>query len=159
MKIQVANIREYEQRQLQLAQEMAEKRLKFTTLKSRLQNQCVLLLLLLLLSYAGIDFFFLRLKFESEQRKEAEDRLNKLGAAIANDTERLTQLEREKEQLLRDKRLISDQIAEMENALNEIKESFDEKTDAVNVAKRKLSQITKEIERMMKEIVNKVFLF
>ncbi|CAB4426787.1 unnamed protein product [Rhizophagus irregularis] len=133
-KIQVANIREYEQRQLQLAQEMAEKRLKFTTLKSRLQNQ---------------------LKFESEQRKEAEDRLNKLEAAIKNDTERLTQLGQEKEQLLRDKKLISDQIAEAQNALNEIKESFDEKTDAVNVAKRKLSQITKEIERMMKEIVNK----
>ncbi|RIA97440.1 condensin complex subunit SMC1 [Glomus cerebriforme] len=134
VKIQVANIREYEQRQLQLAQEMAEKRLKFTTLKSRLQNQ---------------------LKFESEQRKEAEDRLNKLEVAITNDTERLFQLEREKEQLLRDKRLISDQIAEMQNELNKIKESFDEKTDAVNVAKRKLSQVTKEIERMMKEIVNK----
>lgn len=100
---------------------------------------------------------FLRLKFESEQRKEAEDRLNKLEAAIKNDTERLTQLGQEKEQLLRDKKLISDQIAEAQNALNEIKESFDEKTDAVNVAKRKLSQITKEIERMMKEIVNKVF--
>jgi predicted nucleic acid-binding Zn-ribbon protein len=99
------------------------------------------------------------LKFESEQRKEAEDQLNKLGAAIANDTERLNQLEQEKEQLLRDKRLISDQIAEMQNKLNEIKESFDEKTDTVNVAKRKLSQVTKEIERMMKEIVNKVFFF
>jgi hypothetical protein len=58
VKIQVDNIREYEQRQLQLAQEMAEKRLKFTTLKSRLQNQCVILLLSLLLSCAGIDFFF-----------------------------------------------------------------------------------------------------
>ena len=90
-------------------------------------------------------------------RKEAEDRLNKLETAIANDTERLTQLEQEKEQLLSDKRLISDQISGMQNALDEIKESFDEKTDAVNVAKRKLSQITKEIERMMKEIVNKVF--
>ncbi|CAG8505933.1 15264_t:CDS:10 [Funneliformis mosseae] len=134
MKIQVANIREYEQRQLKLAQEMAEKKLKFTTLKSRLQNQ---------------------LKFESEQRKEAEDRLNKLEAAIVNDTKRLTQLEREKEQLLRDKKLISDQISEMQDALNEIKESFDEKTVVVNEAKRKLSQVTKEIERMMKEIVNK----
>ncbi|CAI2190961.1 2319_t:CDS:10, partial [Funneliformis geosporum] len=134
MKIQVANIREYEQRQLKLAQEMAEKRLKFTTLKSRLQNQ---------------------LKFESEQKKEAEDRLNKLEAAIVNDTKRLTQLEQEKEQLLRDKKLISDQISEMQNALNEIKESFDEKTVIVKEAKRKLSQVTKEIERMMKEIVNK----
>jgi predicted nucleic acid-binding Zn-ribbon protein len=101
--------------------------------------------------------FYLRLKFESEQKKEAEDRLNKLETAIANDTDRLTQLEQEKEQLLRDKRLISDQISGMQNTLDEIKESFDEKTDAVNAAKRKLSQVTKEIERMMKEIVNKVF--
>jgi len=53
VKIQVANIREYEQRQLQLAQEMAEKRLKFTTLKSRLQNQCVIFVIVIIIKLCG----------------------------------------------------------------------------------------------------------
>jgi len=37
-KISVGNIREYEQRQLKMAQEAAEMRLRFTTQQSRYQN-------------------------------------------------------------------------------------------------------------------------
>ncbi|CAG8540450.1 3651_t:CDS:10, partial [Acaulospora colombiana] len=133
-KIRVANIRDYEQRQLKMAQEIAENRLRFTTQRSRLQNQ---------------------LKFESEQRNETQDRLNRLEAAIRDDEHRLSELEKEKNQLLSDKRRISDEITKKQEKLNEIKKEFDIRTDAVNSAKRQLSQLNKEIDKMMKEVINK----
>ncbi|CAG8553805.1 6587_t:CDS:10 [Diversispora eburnea] len=108
-KIQVTNIRDYEQRQLKMAQEAAENRLRFTTQKSRLQNQ---------------------LKFESEQQKETQDRLYKLHTSIQEDKQRLVELEEEKNQLLRDKKRISDEITEKQEKLNEIKKEFDIKTVA-----------------------------
>ncbi|RHZ63251.1 hypothetical protein Glove_330g45 [Diversispora epigaea] len=133
-KIQVTNIRDYEQRQLKMAQEAAENRLRFTTQKSRLQNQ---------------------LKFESEQQKETQDRLYKLNTSIQEDKQRLIELEEEKIQLLRDKKRISDEITEKQEKLNEVKKEFDIKTDAVNLAKRQYSQLSKEIDKMMKENINK----
>ncbi|CAG8711016.1 20828_t:CDS:10, partial [Racocetra persica] len=95
-KIGVSNIRDYEQRQLKMAQEIAEKRLKFTTQKSRLQNQ---------------------LKFETEQKKETEDRLNRLESTIQDESDRLSQFKDEKKQLLDDKKRISDEISEKQRVL------------------------------------------
>ncbi|CAG8691932.1 10774_t:CDS:10, partial [Racocetra fulgida] len=133
-KIGVSNIRDYEQRQLKMAQEIAEKRLKFTTQKSRLQNQ---------------------LKFETEQKKETEDRLNRLESTIQDESDRLSQFEDEKKQLLDDKKRISDEISEKQRVLSEIKNEHEVKTAAVTSSKRQLVQISKEIDRLMKEIVSK----
>ncbi|RIB12204.1 cohesin complex subunit psm1 [Gigaspora rosea] len=133
-RIGVSNIRDYEQRQLKMAQEIAEKRLKFTTQKSKLQNQ---------------------LKFETEQKAETEDRLNRLESAISDETDRLSQLEDEKKQLLEEKRRISDEISEEQRVLSEIKDEYNVKTATVTSSKRLLAQISKEIDKLMKEIVNK----
>ncbi|CAG8779525.1 4083_t:CDS:10, partial [Gigaspora margarita] len=133
-RIGVSNIRDYEQRQLKMAQEIAEKRLKFTTQKSKLQNQ---------------------LKFETEQKAETEDRLNRLESAISDETDRLSQLEDEKKQLLEEKRRISDEISEEQRVLSEIKNEYNVKTATVTSSKRLLAQISKEIDKLMKEIVNK----
>ncbi|CAG8495652.1 5119_t:CDS:10 [Dentiscutata erythropus] len=132
-KIGASNIRDYEQRRLKMAQEIAEKRLKFTTQKSRLQNQ---------------------LKFETEQKSETEDRLNRLESTIRDEADRLSQLEDEKKRLLEEKRRISDEISEKQRILSEIKSEYDVKTAAVTSSKRLLVQVTKEIDKLMKEIVN-----
>nr|CAG8547000.1 14574_t:CDS:10 [Entrophospora candida] len=129
-----SNIREYEHRQSQMAQEIAEKRLRYTTQKSRLQNQ---------------------LKFESEQMKETKDRLNKLEHTIKTEAEKLGTFEIQKEQLLRDKQRINEEITIMQGRMNEIRNVYDSKTEIVNNVKKKLSQVSKEIERSSKENFNK----
>lgn len=96
------------------------------------------------------------MKFESEQQKETQDRLNKLSTSVQEDKQRLAELEGEKNQLLIDKQRISDEITEKLEKLGRIKKEFDVKTDAVNSAKKQYSQLSKEIDKMMKEIINKV---
>src|SRR2546421_7304934 len=90
--------------------------------------------------------------------KETEDRLNRLEHTIKTDAEMLETFETQKEQLHRDKQRINEEITIMQRKLNEIRNVYDSKTEIVNNVKRKLSQISKEIEKSSKENFNKVFL-
>ena len=70
----------------------------------------------------------------------------------------LETFETQKEQLHRDKQRINEEITITQRKLNEIRNEYDSKTEIVNNVKRKLSQISKEIEKSSKENFNKVFL-
>ncbi|RUP47360.1 cohesin complex subunit psm1 [Jimgerdemannia flammicorona] len=134
LRIRVSNIREYEERQLRLAQETAEMRLKFATQQSRVQNQ---------------------LTFETQQLQETSDRVARLYAAIRADTDTLERLEVEKERHLEETKTIMDEIAKMEGDLKRAREIEEQKMEFVNRHRKEVAKRTREVDKLMKEVVTR----
>ncbi|CAG8636781.1 7886_t:CDS:10, partial [Ambispora leptoticha] len=133
-KIRVANIREYEQRQLRMAQEAAEKKLQFATKQSRLQNQ---------------------LKFAEEQLNETADRLTKLQELIDRDTYNLSDYEAKRDQILQDNENISEEIQKLNEDLEKVKEELSAKTDVLNNIKKELTKVNKELDKLSKDVIKR----
>ncbi|CAG8591189.1 9826_t:CDS:10 [Paraglomus occultum] len=133
-KINVGNIREYEQRQLKMAQEAAEMRLRFTTHQSRYQNL---------------------LTFETEQLKETADRLQKIREFMSNDKKLLANFERRRNAMLADNERVNNEIAELRHDLDRTKEEYETKSEIVNNLRKELAQKTREVDKMLKDISNR----
>ncbi|KAG9307684.1 hypothetical protein G9A89_023249 [Geosiphon pyriformis] len=132
--IGVANIHEYEQRQLKMTQEAAEMRMKFAIQQSRLQNS---------------------LKFGEEHLKETADRLTKLQESITQARDNLVGYKEERDQILRDNKRISEEIGKLQKNMNLIKNKLSEKTEIFNNVKKELGRLTKEIDKISKEVVKR----
>lgn len=130
----MANIREYEERQLKLAQETAEMRLKFTTQQSRLQNQ---------------------LTFETQQLQETVDRLTRLESAIGADSESLDRLDANKETHLEETQKIQDEIRGLEVELKKARGLEEQKMEVVNKHRKELAKRTREVDKLTKDVVTR----
>ncbi|KAI0290144.1 hypothetical protein BC826DRAFT_1106624 [Russula brevipes] len=129
--IGVANIREYESRQLKLAQEESEARLRFETQIARLTHLT---------------------QFEDEQLKKLQERLNILAETVTREEENLKNLEERKTETEEEFESMQEGIKELEAEMSRIKATLDEKTKLVDEAKRVASKAAKALEQAEKEI-------
>ncbi|KAF9496421.1 hypothetical protein BDN71DRAFT_747742 [Pleurotus eryngii] len=130
-KIRVANIREYEERQLKLAQEESEARLRFDTQIARLTHQS---------------------EFETEHLTGVVERLSRLDVITSTEQVSISKLEDQKQAL-------QEQIDEAESALVNMRqdlaastEILDEKTKEVENVKRTTSKACRALDAALKEI-------
>ncbi|KAK7054035.1 structural maintenance of chromosomes protein [Favolaschia claudopus] len=133
-KIKVANIREYEERQLKVAQEESEARLRFDNQIARLTHQS---------------------DFESDTLKTSVERMANLDKTIGAEQANLEKLEEKKT-------AAQDDISESENAigvlredLSGLQETLDEKTKNVEQVKKTTSKASKVLDQALKEIASK----
>jgi len=151
--IRVSNIREYEERQLKVAQEESEARLRFDTQIARLTHQ-----------YASPSFvhvelrpdFLLRSEFEEDQMKATTERLTMLETTSKAEQATLSKLEEQKQ-------AIQNEIAEIENAITMLQEELkglndilEDKTKTVEQVKRTTSKAAKGLDQALKEVSSKV---
>ncbi|KAH9959956.1 cohesin complex subunit psm1 [Russula dissimulans] len=129
--IGVANVREYEARQLKLAQEESEARLRFETQIARLTHLS---------------------QFEEEQLKKLKERLNLLVETSAREEENLKRFDKTKVETQEELERLQEGIKELEDEMSRIKATLDEKTKEVEEAKRAASKATKALEQAEKEI-------
>lgn len=129
--IGVANIRDYEARQLKLAQEESEARLRFETQIARLTHLC---------------------QFEEEQLKKLQERLNVLVEAVAREEENIKSFEDKKAETQEELERMQEGLKELETEMSRIKVMLDEKTKEVEEAKRAASKAAKALEQAEKEI-------
>ncbi|KAJ7246598.1 condensin complex subunit SMC1 [Mycena haematopus] len=133
-KIKVANIREYEERQLKVAQEESEARLRFDNQIARLTHQA---------------------EFENETLKGTLDRISNLDKTINAEQANLVKLEEQKE-------AAQEEISESETAigvlrgdLSKLQETLDEKTKNVEQVKKTTTKASKILDQALKEIASK----
>ncbi|KZT24830.1 RecF/RecN/SMC protein [Neolentinus lepideus HHB14362 ss-1] len=132
-KIGVSAIREYEERQLKLAQEETESRSRYDSQIARLNHQS---------------------KFEEEQLKGIKDRLATLNVTIQNENN-LVKLEEAKATTQEELGEAEATIASLQEELQELNEASEEKTKLVEQVKRTASKATKILEQSLKEIASR----
>ncbi|EKM82180.1 hypothetical protein AGABI1DRAFT_36117 [Agaricus bisporus var. burnettii JB137-S8] len=130
-KIGVENIREYEERQLKVAQEESQARLRFDTQIARLTHQ---------------------LAFESEGLTTARERIQRLDQTIQSERANLANLGTQKERL-------EQELGESETAIGELKEelevlqgTLEERTKVVDQVKKVGAKSAKVLDLALKEI-------
>ncbi|KAI0063838.1 cohesin complex subunit psm1 [Artomyces pyxidatus] len=129
--IGVANIREYEERQLKLAQAESEARLRFDTQIARLTHQS---------------------QFEEEQLASVRQRLTNLDQTIENERQNLVQLAQRKATIEEEIEELREGITVLEDEVKGLKEVLESKTKAVDDAKRLTTKAAKKLEQAEKEI-------
>ncbi|KIY73713.1 condensin complex subunit SMC1 [Cylindrobasidium torrendii FP15055 ss-10] len=130
-KIKVKNIREYEERQLKVAQEESSAKLRFQTQIMRLKHQ---------------------IAFESEGLQSAEERLANLQKTMDSEEAGLDRLKEEKQAIEADIERTVAQISTQKESLSQLQEELDEKNKAVDNAKKASSKAVKALEAAAKEI-------
>ncbi len=147
-KIGVSNIREYEERQLKLAQEESQARLRFDTQIARLTNQYVLMLppILVELNHGH------RADFESEGLKQADERLVRLEAMVQAEQANLERLGAQKVDRANDIKDLEANISILKEELRVLQDALDEKTKAVDAAKKAALKASKVLDQSLKEI-------
>ncbi|KAI0247997.1 cohesin complex subunit psm1 [Lactifluus subvellereus] len=129
--IGVANIRDYEARQLKLAEEESEARLRFETQIARLTHLS---------------------QFEEEQLKKLQERLNVLAETVTGERENLARFEERKSEAQEELEGMQEGIKELEEEMSHLKTALEEKTKVVEEAKRAASKAAKALEQADKEI-------
>ncbi|KAF8957847.1 condensin complex subunit SMC1 [Flammula alnicola] len=130
-KIGVSNIREYEERQLKVAQEESQARLRFDTQIARLTNQAA---------------------FENEGLTTARERLARLDTLIDAERVNLTKLEEQKSAAERDIELSEASVEKLKEELGALQETLEEKTKAVEQVKKTALKASKVLDQALKEI-------
>ncbi|KAF8872389.1 cohesin complex subunit psm1 [Gymnopilus junonius] len=130
-KIGVINIREYEERQLKLAQEESQARLRFDTQIARLTNQAA---------------------FENEGLTAATERLERLEVLINNEKANLTKLEEQRVAAERDIAASETVVSNLKEELIGLQEMLDEKTKVVEHVKKTGMKASKVLDQALKEI-------
>ncbi|KAK7467271.1 Structural maintenance of chromosomes protein 1 [Stygiomarasmius scandens] len=130
-KIKISNIREYEERQLKLAQEESVVRLRYENQIARLTHQS---------------------EYESEALKSAQDRLSQLEALLKTEQANLVNLNSQKGAIQDELTAAEESISELKEELTRLQETLDERSKEVEQAKRKASKTSKVLEQALKEI-------
>ncbi|KAF8650227.1 hypothetical protein AX16_005342 [Volvariella volvacea WC 439] len=130
-RIGVANIREYEERQLKVAQEESEARLRFDNQIARLTHQS---------------------EFESEGLTSAQQRLAQLETIIANEEANISTLENDKERIKDEIETAEQEVQGMKEELGDVQKRLEEKTKKVDDAKKSLMKASKAVDQVSKEI-------
>ncbi|KAJ6560360.1 condensin complex subunit SMC1 [Mycena capillaripes] len=133
-KIKVANIREYEERQLKVAQEESEARLRFDNQIARLTHQS---------------------DFETEALKGTQERMINLDKTITAEKANLEKLEKQKEAAQEDISESESAIGVLREDLSGLQEALDEQTKNVEQVKRTTTKASKVLDQALKEIASK----
>ncbi|KAJ7098698.1 condensin complex subunit SMC1 [Mycena belliarum] len=133
-KIKVANIREYEERQLKVAQEESEARLRFDNQIARLTHQS---------------------DFETEALNGALERLAHLDKTFSTEEANLVKLEEQKQAAQEDITESEHAIGVLREELSGLQEVLDEKTKNVEQVKRTATKASKVLDQELKEIASK----
>jgi structural maintenance of chromosome 1 len=126
-----SNVRDYEAQQGTLQQEALERKLEFSTQKSRLENQ---------------------LKFESEGLNSTGDRIDKLHDQLKQDQKLINALKDEKEALEQEIASFTEHIDSLKVALESFREEVNTKAEAVAQAKAELLIKTRLVDDTQKQI-------
>lgn len=151
--IGVANIRDYEARQLKLAQEESEARLRFETQIARLSHLYDMHVL------SPVDHWSdhpRRCQFEEEQLKKLQERLNVLVETAAREEKNTKSFEDKKAEAQEELERMQEGLKELEAEMSRIKATLDEKAKEVEEAKRAASKAAKALEQAEKEISSRV---
>jgi structural maintenance of chromosome 1 len=157
-KIRVANIREYEESQLKVAQEEAEARLRFDTQIARLTHQFVFFMLSLL-SLMVSCLLSHRSEFESEALTKATERLTTLSTIIQKEEFNIIKLEKQKSEVASELEKEEEKMSEMKKVLEVLQETLDGKNAEVEKVKKTGGKAAKALEQGQKEISIRVHLF
>ncbi|RPD56436.1 condensin complex subunit SMC1 [Lentinus tigrinus ALCF2SS1-6] len=129
--IGVANIREYEERQLKLAQAESEARLQFDTQIARLTHAS---------------------QFVQEQIQMTTERLATYREIIATENANFERLEAERVAAQEDIAESEETIKELQGELKELNEDLEEKTKKVEEVKKTTSKASRVLDQALKEI-------
>jgi structural maintenance of chromosome 1 len=130
-KIKVPNIREYEERQLKLAQEESEARLRFDNQIARLTHQA---------------------EFEEEGLKASRERLSHLDNILQADQVNLEKHEAQKAQIQREINDLEEQLDNLKEQVAGHQEVLDEKTKTVEQVKKTTMKAGKVLDQALKDI-------
>lgn len=147
-KIGVSNIREYEERQLKVAQEESQARLRHDTQIARLTNQ-----------YVFFDYIFCKIKknvrridFEKEGLAQVEERMDRLEAIIHAEEANIERLKIQKITQEKEIKALEGDLLRLREELESSQEILDEKTKALDEAKRTGLKVSKVLDQALKEI-------
>ncbi|KAH9930814.1 cohesin complex subunit psm1 [Amylocystis lapponica] len=133
-RIGVENIREYEERQLKVAQAESEARLQFDTQIARLTHQ---------------------VNFAQEQLQMTEERLASIDAVVEAETETVERLQASQATLKEEIDDAENAIAIQRRELQELQETYDEKTKVVEDVRRTTNKAAKVLDQALKEIATR----
>ncbi|KAI9737186.1 MAG: Structural maintenance of chromosomes protein 1 [Cirrosporium novae-zelandiae] len=125
------NIREYEVQQGSLQQEASQKKLEFTTQKSKLQHQ---------------------LNFETERLQATENRISSIEAQIERDEALIEQLEQEKEVLANELDVLNAELEQLKEELEEQQTKYADRAEHVAAQRREVQKRSKNVDGTLKAI-------
>ncbi|KAG8849135.1 Structural maintenance of chromosomes protein 1 [Tulasnella sp. 330] len=132
-KIKVKNIRDYEQRQLKVAQEGSEARLRFETQIARLSHQS---------------------RFEADQLKGLEERLTTLKATASKERKALKQLEAAQQAIQEEIDEAEVEIATLREDMQTSNVALEGKTKVLDDVKRASGKAAKALDKVLKDIAS-----
>ncbi|EJC99202.1 cohesin complex subunit psm1 [Fomitiporia mediterranea MF3/22] len=132
--IGVENIREYESRQLKVANEEAAARRHFETQIARLTHQS---------------------QFEEQQLATLRERLEALEAAINSEHTAIATHEAEKQAVQEEIDQLQESITEFQEELKELNDLLDSRTKELEAVKKNTSKAAKVLDQALKEIATK----
>ncbi|PWN23168.1 cohesin complex subunit psm1 [Microstroma glucosiphilum] len=130
-RIGVADIREYEERQLQVLERQKDARLEFETQMKRLEHQ---------------------IKFIRSQITAQEERLSQNRRVVEKESDRLQRIAEEKTEAQQAINEIRADIGTQEGRLTALRTTSDEKAQTLSDAKKELSKASKALDGVMKEV-------
>ncbi|KAJ3798658.1 condensin complex subunit SMC1 [Lentinula aff. detonsa] len=130
-KIRVDNIREFEERQLKLAQEESEARLRYDNQIARLTHQ---------------------FEYESEALRSSRERLSHLEELVKAEEITLVNLQERRTTVERELANLEEEISAHREDLTELQETLDEKSKLVEQAKKTALKSSRGLEQALKEI-------
>ncbi|KAF9233408.1 hypothetical protein BU15DRAFT_90371 [Melanogaster broomeanus] len=130
-KIGVSHIREYEERQLKVAKQESQARLRFDQQIARLTHQS---------------------QFEDEQLQLTQSRLATLKKTQDDEEARVVELEEQKHQIQEEITSGQEAIEKLREGLNTLNEILDEKTKTVEQVKKTHGRAAKVLDQALKEI-------
>lgn len=125
------NIREYEAQQGSLQEEATQKKLEFTTQKSRIENQ---------------------LSFEKQRIQATEDRMNSLKAQYERDMSLIEELKGQQEEIRNQLDELSAELDLLREQLEEQKEVYAQSAENLAAQRRELQKRSKHVEAALKNI-------
>ncbi|KAG6329522.1 hypothetical protein ID866_9567, partial [Astraeus odoratus] len=129
--IGVRNVREYEERQLKIAEEESQARLRYDQQIARLTHQA---------------------QFEEEQLQLTQTRLTTIRKTQEEEEAKVVELEEEKRRIQLQIDEARDALARLREGLNELNNSQEEKTKAVEQARKTHGRAAKVLDQALKEI-------
>lgn len=125
------DIRQYEAQQGSLQQEAAQKKLEFTTQKSRIENQ---------------------LSFERQRLQATNDRIASLQTQEKRDKDLIAKFEEEREAIQEELDVLGARMEELEESLNKQKERFARSGETLTERRRELQKRSKDVEATLSAI-------
>ncbi|CAG7921725.1 unnamed protein product [Penicillium olsonii] len=125
------DIREYEAQQGSLQEEAAQKKLEFTTQKSRIENQ---------------------LSFEKQRIQATDDRINALKARLERDNSQIEELQNQQEEIRTQLDQFEAELELLREALEKQKEIYAQSAETLAEQRRELQKRSRHVETALKNV-------